>query len=52
VQVKSVCGKHFKPMRRAPRIRIRSRLQEEDKIGAYYAGGYLYAVADRTEPLL
>jgi hypothetical protein len=27
-------------------------LQEEDKIGAYYGGGYLYAVAERTEPLL
>ncbi len=27
-------------------------LLEEDKIGAYYAGGTLYATAKRTEPLL
>jgi photosynthetic reaction center H subunit len=27
-------------------------LQEEDKIGAYYGGGYLYALPERTEPLL
>jgi photosynthetic reaction center H subunit len=51
VQVKSVCGKHFKD---APSTADPDQitLQEEDKIGAYYAGGYLYAVADRTEPLL
>jgi len=25
---------------------------EEDKICAYYAGGHLYAIADRAEPLV
>jgi photosynthetic reaction center H subunit len=51
VHVKSVCGKHFAD---APSTANPDQitLQEEDKIGAYYAGGYLYAVADRTEPLL
>ena len=27
-------------------------LQEEDKISAYYAGGYLYALDERGEPYL
>jgi len=27
-------------------------LQEEDKVAAYFGGGTLYALAERTEPLL
>jgi photosynthetic reaction center H subunit len=51
VHVKSVCGRHFAD---APSTANPDQitLQEEDKIGAYYAGGYLYAVEDRTEPLI
>ena len=51
VHVKSVCGRHLAD---APSTANPDQvtLQEEDKISAYYAGGYLYATADRTEPLL
>lgn len=51
VHVKSVCGRHFAT---APSTANPDQvtLQEEDKIAAYYGGGYLYATADRTEPLL
>lgn len=51
VHVKSVCGRHFAD---APSTANPDQvtLQEEDKIGAYYGGGYLYAMPERTEPLL
>jgi hypothetical protein len=50
VHAKSVCGRHFAD---APSTANPDQitLQEEDKIGAYYAGGYLYALPERTEPL-
>lgn len=51
VRAKSVCGKHFAdaPSSANP---DQVTLQEEDKIAAYFAGGYLYALDERTEPLL
>jgi len=51
VIAKSVCGKHFAdaPSTANPDF---VTLQEEDKIGAYYGGGYLYALPERTEPVL
>ncbi|MDP5069423.1 MAG: photosynthetic reaction center subunit H [Congregibacter sp.] len=51
VIAKSVCGKHFAeaPTTANPDF---VTLQEEDKIGAYYGGGYLYALPERTEPIL
>ncbi|MEE4276914.1 MAG: photosynthetic reaction center subunit H [Halieaceae bacterium] len=51
VVAKSVCGKHFAdaPTTANPDF---VTLQEEDKIGAYYAGGYLYAFEGREEPYL
>jgi photosynthetic reaction center H subunit len=51
VYAKSVCAKHFAD---APSTADPDQvtLQEEDKISAYYAGGYLYALPERTEPLL
>ena len=51
VQVKSICGHHFAD---APSTANPDQvtLQEEDKICAYYAGGHLYATAERSEPLL
>ena len=51
VVAKSVCGRHFAD---APSTADPDQitLQEEDKIGAYYAGGYLYALKDREEPIL
>ena len=51
VHAKSVCGKHFAdaPGTANPDF---VTLQEEDKIGAYYGGGYLYALEDRAEPFL
>lgn len=51
VTAKSVCGKHFAdaPGTADPDF---VTLQEEDKIGAYYAGGYLYAFEGREEPFL
>jgi photosynthetic reaction center H subunit len=51
VKVKSIAGKHFAnvPTLAKP---DQITLYEEDKICAYYAGGHLYAAADRSEPLL
>ena len=51
VFVKSVCGKHFAeaPSTADPDM---ITLQEEDKVAAYFGGGTLYALAERTEPLL
>lgn len=51
VVAKSVCGRHFAD---APTTANPDQitLQEEDKIGAYYAGGYLYALRERQEPVL
>jgi photosynthetic reaction center H subunit len=51
VVVKSVCARHFKD---APTTANPDQitLQEEDKIGAYYAGGHLYALKERQEPWL
>ena len=51
VFAKSVCGRHFAdaPTSANPDF---VTLQEEDKISAYYGGGYLYALPERTEPIL
>ncbi|GJG86876.1 hypothetical protein tb265_20570 [Gemmatimonadetes bacterium T265] len=51
VRTKSVLARQFAnvPATRAP---DRVTLLEEDKIMAYYAGGYLYATPARSEPLL
>lgn len=51
VIAKSVCGRHFAdaPTTANPDF---VTLQEEDKIGAYYGGGYLYALPERMEPVL
>lgn len=51
VVAKSVCGRHFAdaPGTANPDF---VTLQEEDKIGAYFGGGYLYALEERTEPVL
>ncbi len=51
VKVVSILGEQFA---RVPRIRSADKvtLLEEDKIMAYYAGGYLYATPARQEPLL
>jgi photosynthetic reaction center H subunit len=51
VHAKSVCGRHFAdaPGTANPDF---VTLQEEDKIGGYYGGGYLYALPERAEPIL
>lgn len=51
VRVKSICAEHFAgvPTTASP---DQVTLQEEDKICAYYAGGHLYAMPGRSEPLL
>ena len=51
VIAKSVCGRHFAdaPGTANPDF---VTLQEEDKISAYFGGGYLYALEERTEPVL
>jgi len=51
VHAKSVCGKHFAdaPSTANPDF---ITLQEEDKVSAYYGGGYLYAFEGRAEPYL
>jgi photosynthetic reaction center H subunit len=51
VVAKSVCGKHFAdaPSTANPDF---ITLQEEDKVSAYYGGGYLYAFEGREEPYL
>lgn len=50
VRVKSIYGKHF-PDVPTPRVPDRVTLLEEDRIVAYYAGGYRFADAERNEPL-
>lgn len=51
VQTKSIKGEHF---RLVPGIRNADQvtLLEEDKIMAFYAGGYLYATPERARPLV
>ncbi|GAB5414632.1 MAG: photosynthetic reaction center subunit H [Congregibacter sp.] len=51
VHAKSVCGRHFAdaPTSANPDF---VTLQEEDKISAYYGGGHLYALPERSEPVL
>ena len=51
VHAKSIRGEHFAdaPSTANPDY---VTLQEEDKIMAYYGGGYLYALPERTEPVL
>jgi len=51
VVAKSVCGRHFAdaPSTANPDF---VTLQEEDRISAYYGGGYLYALPERKEPVL
>lgn len=51
VHAKSVCGRHFAdaPGTANPDF---VTLQEEDKIGAYYGGGTLYALPERSEPII
>ncbi|MFK7830890.1 MAG: photosynthetic reaction center subunit H [Congregibacter sp.] len=51
VHARSVCGRHFAdaPSTANPDF---VTLQEEDKIGAYYGGGTLYALPERAEPIL
>ncbi|QVL46735.1 MAG: photosynthetic reaction center subunit H [Thiocapsa sp.] len=51
VKVQSIAGKHFANV---PGLAKPDQvtLYEEDKVCAYYAGGQLYATADRSEPLL
>jgi len=51
IKVASILGRHFANV---PRLSKPDQitLREEDKICAYYAGGTLYAQAERSEPLL
>lgn len=51
VNVQSIFGKHFAGV---PRLKNAEQvtLLEEDRIMAYYAGGYLYASPERSEPFL
>ena len=51
VRTKSILARQFAnvPSTRSPE---RVTLLEEDKIMAYYAGGYLYATPERSEPIL
>jgi len=51
VQVKSILAEHFAavPTTASP---DQITLQEEDKVCAYYGGGHLYALPQRSEPLL
>jgi photosynthetic reaction center H subunit len=50
VRVKAIKSHHFADV---PRTRVPDKitLLEEDKIVAYYAGGYMYADPSRSEPL-
>lgn len=50
VRVKSIFGRHFADVPR-PRTPGQITLLEEDKVVAYYAGGYRYAEPSRNEPL-
>jgi photosynthetic reaction center H subunit len=51
VRIRSLFGRHFAGV---PKTRLPDQvtLLEEDKISAYYAGGTLYASAERLEPQL
>lgn len=51
VKVKSILAQHFAdvPTTASP---DQITLQEEDKICAYYGGGHLYALPERSEPLI
>ncbi len=51
VQVRAVTGAQLKA---APRIASEAEvtLREEDRISAYFASGFLYATAEREEPLV
>lgn len=51
VLVKSITAAQFADVP-ATRNRDSITLLEEDKIQAYYAGGYLYATPERSKPLL
>ncbi len=50
VRVKSIHGKHFVDVPR-PKTAGQITLLEEDRVVAYYAGGYRYAEPSRNEPL-
>ena len=47
--MKSIFSKHFPDVPK-PRAADRITLLEEDKVMAYYAGGYRYAEPSRNEP--
>jgi photosynthetic reaction center H subunit len=51
VKVKAITAAQFRDV---PGLRNPNQitLLEEDKISAYYAGGHLYATAERSQPLL
>jgi len=51
VSVKSILAAHFKDVPRTKSLDQVTHL-EEDKIGAYYGGGQLYATADRLGPVI
>jgi photosynthetic reaction center H subunit len=51
VQVPSIYSQHFAGVPKTARA-TQITLLEEDKIGAYFAGGTLYADPDRAEPFL
>lgn len=50
VHVKAIYGAHFAHVPR-PRVADRVTLLEEDRVVAYYAGGYRFAAPERNEPL-
>lgn len=51
IRVNAILARHFTeiPVTRNPDS---VTLLEEDKIAAYYAGGYLYATPERSEPIV
>ena len=51
ITVKSILAEHFKDVPRTKSLEQITHL-EEDKIGAYYGGGQLYATADRLGPVI
>jgi photosynthetic reaction center H subunit len=51
VAIKSIFGKHFNDVPKHKAVN-QVTLLEEDKISAYYAGGTLYASAERQNPQL
>jgi photosynthetic reaction center H subunit len=50
ITVKSIFGHHFADVPK-PRVADRITLLEEDRVVAYYAGGYRFAAPERNEPL-